>query len=369
MFDPVYIHAYNMLTPLGLDLATNWQSLLANQSGIARHQVGKIKDVFVAKISEEKFRKERQALLIPKGLSRLEQMLFIVGRPIISNLSITSRTAFILSTTKGNVSSLQEGITDEAYLYSSAKKIAEIFGFVTKPIVVCNACVSGLSAVAMAKRMIQMKQCDDVVILAADEVSEFVLSGFQAFQAVSDAPCRPFDANRNGVTLGEAAAMMYVSSQKSRLEIIGESSISDANHISGPSRTGEGLYRSIRGALKEAGIGAAEVDYISAHGTATLYNDEMEAIAFNRASLAQVPVNSLKGYYGHTLGASGLLELILSCESLVKDELISSKGFSHLGVSQPINIITQTANQQLSVVLKTASGFGGSNSAMLIKKI
>jgi len=128
------------------------------------------------------------------------------------------------------------------------------------------------------------------------------------------------------------------------------------------------LFLSIQAAIKEAGISQHAIDFISAHGTATLYNDEMEAVAFNRAELNKVPINSLKGYYGHTLGASGLLETVITIESLCRNLLISSKGFENPGVSQPLNIIQQHTEKEMKVALKTASGFGGCNSAVIFKK-
>ncbi|MBT3920214.1 MAG: beta-ketoacyl synthase, partial [Flavobacteriaceae bacterium] len=111
------------------------------------------------------------------------------------------------------------------------------------------------------------------------------------------------------------------------------------------------------------------IDYISAHGTGTPFNDEMEAIAINRLGLQNVPINSLKGYFGHTLGASGLLETIVGMHSLYNNTLYSSLGFEEIGVSQPINVITKTITKKLNIFLKTASGFGGSNMAVIFKKI
>src|SRR3970282_2205767 len=177
------------------------------------------------------------------------------------------------------------------------------------------------------------------------------------FQAMSDAPCKPYSKNRNGVTLGEAAAAVLVSANKgsSKIKIIGDGSINDANHISGPSRTGEGLFRSIKSALAEAEIEADQIDYISAHGTATSFNDEMEAIAFNRLGLENTPVNSLKGFYGHTLGASGLLEAVIGIQSVLENKLFVSLGFDELGVSQSINVIEKNENKNSRYFLKTAS--------------
>jgi 3-oxoacyl-[acyl-carrier-protein] synthase-1 len=210
-----------------------------------------------------------------------------------------------------------------------------------------------------------------VFVIGGDEVSEFVLSGFNSFKAMSPVPCKPYSANREGVTLGEAAAVALVTINKENAKalILGDSSINDANHISGPSRTGEGLYRSIDSALKEAGVTASQIDYISAHGTATPFNDEMEAIAFNRYNLQNVPVNSFKGYYGHTLGASGLLETVIGLESMVQGKVFASLGYDEPGVSQPINVVSKNKDQEINYMLKTASGFGGCNTAVVFQKI
>ena len=191
---------------------------------------------------------------------------------------------------------------------------------------------------------------------------------------MSDAPCKPYCKKRTGINIGEVAASILVTSDKillndNAVEVLGEGSCNDANHISGPSRTGEGLYRSIQSALKQANITSRSIDYISAHGTATNYNDEMEAIAFNRHDLGEVPVNSLKGYFGHTLGASGLLETIVGMYSLKNNMLYASLGYEELGVSQPINVIEKTESKNLNIFLKTASGFGGCNTAVLFKKV
>ncbi len=120
--------------------------------------------------------------------------------------------------------------------------------------------------------------------------------------------------------------------------------------------------------MKEAKVSSEQIDFISAHGTATLYNDEMEAIAFNRMNLQNVPLNSMKGYYGHCLGASGLLESIISMESALNNILIPSKNFEQMGVSQDLNIIKEYQEAEIKYILKTASGFGGCNAAIVLEK-
>lgn len=165
-------------------------------------------------------------------------------------------------------------------------------------------------------------------------MTDFVLSGFNTFQAMSETLCRPYDKERSGISIGEAMAAVYVYKKPRKngvdFEIFGDSAINDANHISEPHRTGEGLYKSIVNAMREALITPEQVDYISAHGTATLYNDEMESFAFSRAGLSDVPMNGLKGYYGHCLGASGLLELVIAMESARQDYLLKTLIFNEL---------------------------------------
>ena len=375
MTKQAYITKTNCITPLGFDVASNIQNISAGVSGIQLHQNNNLqgKKYYAATISDEKINEAFSKISDSKTYSRLEKMMILALMPIVDETSLNSRTGFILSTTKGNITALKNP-TDEnfkqAYLHQLAKNVANFFNFKTQPIVISNACVSGILAVSVAKRLIQSELFDTIYVVAGDEVSEFVLSGFNSFQAMSDLPCKPYSKNRTGVSLGEATAAVSISANKenAKVKIIGDGSINDANHISGPSRTGEGLFRSIESALEEAGVKANQIDYISAHGTATPFNDEMEAIAFNRLALENVPVNSLKGYYGHTLGASGLLETVIGIESVLQNKLFASIGFDEIGVSQNINIIEKNENKNIHYFLKTASGFGGCNAAVLFEK-
>ncbi|MEG1377362.1 MAG: beta-ketoacyl synthase N-terminal-like domain-containing protein, partial [Myroides sp.] len=279
-------------------------------------------------------------------------------------------SVLILSTTKGNIDALANNDLNGAFIDQLAKNINSYFGFKTDSIVVSKACTSGVVALSVAKRFIEMEQFTNAYVVAVDELTPFVVSGFQSFQAMSSEPCKPYDADRSGVNLGEAAVAVFVSNENrtESIQILGDANINDANHISGPSRTGEGLFLSIEKALNEAQIASNQIDYISAHGTATLFNDEMEAVAFNRLNLQNVPTNSLKGYFGHTLGASGLLETVITIESLKNNVLIPSFGYQQQGTTQQINIITKKESKALKTALKTASGFGGSNSAMILVK-
>ncbi|MDR7208591.1 beta-ketoacyl synthase N-terminal-like domain-containing protein [Flavobacterium piscis] len=374
----VFINETNCITPLGFDVDSNIEAILRGDSGIQLHNDISLMPIpfYGSVISNEKINSTFEKISTETKYTRLEKMMILALEPIIksSGVELNSKTAFILSTTKGNVTALKddsEKSFQNAHLDVLAKNIADFFGFKTQPIVVSNACVSGILAVSVAKRMIQSELYDQVFVVAGDEVSEFVLSGFNAFQAMSDLPCKPYSKNRTGVSLGEAAAAILISAEakNAKIKVIGDSSINDANHISGPSRTGEGLFRSIHNAMKEAEINSNQIGYISAHGTATPFNDEMEAIALNRLGLQNVPVNSLKGFYGHTLGASGLLETVIAIESANLNMLFESKGFDEIGVSEAINVIEKNKEKNIEYFLKTASGFGGCNTAVVFEKV
>lgn len=372
----VYISHTGCVTPLGFNVQENVQAVTNGVSGIGLQHNNLMQQPFYAAVIDNvKLDAAFAAISNGKRYTRLEKMVLLAMHPVVKSAGVplNEKSVFILSTTKGNITTLQkqENPPSQAYLQNFARTIADYFGFQTEPVVVSNACVSGIMAVSIAKRLIETGLYDHVFVAGADEVSKFVLSGFNSFQAMSDVPCKPYSANRKGVTLGEGAAAAFVTfdSKKAHARIAGDSSINDANHISGPSRTGEGLVKSIENALRESGIGSKQIDYISAHGTATPFNDEMEAIAFNRTGLDEVPLNSFKGYYGHTLGASGLLETVIGLESMKQNRIFESLGYDEPGVSQSINVITENSDREINYFLKTASGFGGCNTAVVFEKV
>lgn len=378
----VYITKDSIVSPLGMDSISNIAQITKGTTAIKAHSDTRIlPQPFHAAIIETDILQDHFSQLNVTGsYTRLEKMMILSLQNIIKtlpqNIIQSGRTGLIVSTTKGNIDALDQASifpAERAYLAKLGVVIKDFFGFKNQAILLSNACVSGILAVAVAKRLIQSDVYDQVLITSGDLVTSFILSGFNSFQAISKTACQPFSKNRTGINIGEAAASVLVTAaqnlQSDRVvEILGDSSCNDANHISGPSRTGEGLVRSIQSALREAKVSADEVDYVSAHGTATVFNDEMEAIAMNRTGLADTPLNSLKGYYGHTLGASGLLEAIVGIHSLHNNTLYASKGFDELGVSQPINVIKNTIKRPLNTFLKTASGFGGCNTAVVFKK-
>ena len=280
----------------------------------------------------------------------------------------------IICTTKGNIDLIANPEDERLPLHRLSSFLQYQFYLSKMPLVVSNACISGVLGIITAARLIRSGQVDHVMVLGGDLVSEFTLSGFASLHALSSVACKPYDANRTGINLGEAAAGLVLSADPylfkgSSAEYVSGASSNDANHISGPSRTGEGLYRCISKTLEQGKVEASSVGHISAHGTGTIFNDEMESIAFQRAGLSEVPTNSLKGYIGHTLGAAGVIEIVMGLESMKQGKLLPSYGYEECGVSQPFNIIRQPQRADGAYFLKTASGFGGCNASALFKML
>ena len=311
-----------------------------------------------------------------KGHSFFEAIAIEAAQKALEGIEITPRTGLILSTAKGNVEFIgQEDIS----LALSARRIADALGISTTPIVVSNACISGIAALLQGVRGIRDGEYDKVVVVGAEIQSEFIRSGFDCLKALSPEPCRPFDKDRQGLNLGEAAAAMVLSGEipdqvgddglevgDDMFELVAGAVRNDANHISGPSRTGEGCYKCLRYVLRY--VNKEDIAFINVHGTATPYNDEMESIALDRAGLSDVPTNALKGVFGHTLGAAGIVEAIVSMAALNQGIVLPTKGFHELGVSRPVNISAEERTAKGSAFIKLLSGFGGVNAAMVFKK-
>ncbi|GGG82892.1 beta-ketoacyl synthase [Parapedobacter pyrenivorans] len=375
MKDDVFIVGDEAITPLGLGSQLNFRHVVDGHTAVTEISDLQLADqpIYAARIDEAHWVGN---IKDEHRYTRLEKLFILVLASLIAEYEIPldERTLVVLATTKGNVSLLHNPLRtfaeERVHISTMTNEIQRYFGFKSQIIPLSNACISGSLAISVARRLLQYDtRYKRAIVIGGDELSKFIVSGFHAFQALADGHCRPFDRDRKGLNLGEAVAAVYLSKipTNDAVWIAGVGSHNDANHISGPSRTGEGLYQSIQEAMQEAGEPA--LDFISAHGTATSYNDEMEAIALQRSGLSTTPLHSLKAYYGHTLGASGLLETILGIHSLKNNRLIPSRGFMHQGTSQRLNMITKSTQLPLNSFLKTASGFGGCNIATIFQKV
>lgn len=365
----------SLLTAFGLGTTKSYEAVKAGQSCLGR-QEGKweLPEPFIASFIEDRLLEEEcRKLHIGKEYTRFEQMAIIVANEAIRQAGVDPQgqdVRFILSTTKGNVDQLGLPHVDDGKLDlpSTASRIARWFGNPNKPITVSNACISGLHAQIEAWRILRGEMANIAIILAADMLSPFVVSGFQVFRAASDEPCRPFDEERLGLNLGEAAACAIykrVSPEevKAGSWVIGKGAVyNDAYHISHPSRTAEGSFRALKAVA--GGYTAEDFAMVNVHGTATLYNDEMESTALYRAGLSNVPINSLKGYFGHTMGATGLLETLITMRSLEDGTILGTKGYHAEGVSHHVDISEENRPAKGKRFIKLISGFGGCNAAV-----
>ncbi len=387
---PVFIVSDNIITSIGTSTSENMDALKSGRSGISMTSNSLLfpsplpLSLVDSGLLEEQFQfilKQYQKNIEASVFTRLEKLLIISIHKAISHLpqNFTYRkTLFVLSTTKGNIDLLEERYTahfhhHRIYLWEVARIVANFFGFTNPPLIISNACISGIMALMTAFRYLRAGMYDQAVVSGGDILSEFVISGFQSFQSLSPTPCRPYDASRDGLSLGEAAGTVVLTTEiaknaSSPIRITGAATSNDANHISGPSRTGEELGIAIQYAMKEAAISSGDIGFINAHGTATTFNDEMESKAIALAGLLEVPVNSFKGYWGHTLGAAGLIESIASIHAMQDEMLIRSAGFESLGVPEPIRVIATNEKKKIKCCLKSASGFGGCNAAIIFEK-
>ncbi len=373
MKNNIYILADSVVTPLGQSTEENMEKLYALQSAIRLYTHPQIGKFYASKFeADHSFETKKDAV----HKTKIERLFISCIEKALERTDIDPSNAkilFVFASTKGNIAHLTDETFDKNRLRIGvmAHDVVSYFNNPNKPIVVSNACISGLQAIQYGYEVLQNDTYTHVVVTGADCFSEFILSGFHSFQALSPFPCKPFDSERAGLSLGEGCGTLILSNKKpetAAIEILSVVSSNDANHLSGPSRTGEGLSSAILGAIKEAGITAPQIDVISAHGTATLYNDEMESLAFKTADLEAKPVYSVKGNIGHTLGAAGIIETIYLAQSLQQNMLIPSIGFTETGTSIELNVTRHSAPKTMQIGLKTASGFGGGNTALLIKK-
>lgn len=368
--------ADNIISPLGTTTADNYKAVLEGRSALRHYPATReLPEAFFASlIDEDSLSEEYASFGIGNEYTRFERRIILSVSKALAKTGLdpaSDRVLFIISSTKGNVDLLEDRREplERERLGSSAIKIASFFGNKVTPLVVSNACISGLCAQIVAMRELMDGKFDTVVVTGSDVQSRFIISGFQSFKALSDEACRPFDADRKGLNLGEAAATV-IYGRKMPEEgdwCLKRGAIrNDANHISGPSRTGEGSFRAIRAALGD--FPSEDLALVSVHGTSTAYNDEMESVAISRAGLGDVPVNSLKGYFGHTMGAAGILETILSMAAVDDGTILGTRGYSRCGVSCQLDISPVPRKTGKKAFVKLLSGFGGCNAAALFSK-
>ncbi|MBI3377222.1 MAG: beta-ketoacyl-[acyl-carrier-protein] synthase family protein [Nitrospirae bacterium] len=365
--------ASDMITPYGNGTDACWENILAGRTAISK----------LRRFDASAFQSEYAATI--EGLeylgknSLVEQMLVSLFEKYKE--AIPDDASLIVASTKGEIDLLEkkilkgqnniQGNSQSVFL----EKVSSIAGTKDKGMIISAACSSAAAAVAGACAMIKCGRTECVLVIACDSVTEFVFSGFSSLMALDKFSAMPFDKNRNGLSVGEAAAFVLLMSEararKENREITGEvlgwGLSDDANHMTGPARGSEGLILALKKTLLSAGADDKDIGFISAHGTGTVYNDSMEMRAFKAVFTDKKPVYSIKGGIGHTMAASGLVEMIIAMRALrdgkvpptvnLKEADMDAEGW----VSTSERLIPDN-----SIGVMTNAGFGGINAALVL---
>ncbi len=232
---------------------------------------------------------------------------------------------------------------------------------------ISTACTSSANALLLTKRLIDVSAYENVLVVGADGLCNSTVLGFHSLGVLSSKKCRPFDENRNGMNVAEAVAVLLIQNKKTdnSIELKGVGASSDAYHMTNPNPEALGAMASMKNALSDAGIDAKDIDYVNAHGTATLANDKVEALGIEKLFAKNVYVNSTKAITGHTLGAAGAIEAIISCE-VIKRALIPAQTSLENQSNKNIKINKENVKMEVKNVLSNSFAFGGNNASIVL---
>jgi 3-oxoacyl-[acyl-carrier-protein] synthase II len=379
----VAVVAAGVATPVGLDLDAFWSGLLAGSDGISTIERVAVHDLRVGRGGEIK-----KLPPVAAGVrSRAAALLIAAAADLKSRAALDAapdRMAVVVGTALGGVEELEHALVDDrsprraldALYDAPAHALAAWLGAEGPAITVSSACASGATALGLGADLLREDEADLVVAGGYDVLCRFVLRGFDALRSLTRDRVRPFDRRRSGLLLGEAAGLVLLARERDapgpRLgRLLGHGSASDASHIAAPDPEGRGLERAIQAALDAAGVDAAALDFVSAHGTGTPLNDRIETAVLRRvlgARAMQVPVNSIKGALGHTMGAAAALEAIM-CLLAARDGLLPpTVGYEEPDPDCALDYVPGTCRAiRPRLMLSTSLGFGGCNAALVLE--
>lgn len=364
----------NITSPLGLTTEENYTAVKRGESGLrvldgclgvpGHHCVGIFSD-------------QQKAYIRQKGYSWFESIVLYSVKEALSHSSVdpsSKGTILIVGTSTAGIEELAEvPEKDGSYLAPgvAVKKIADALGFINNPITISNACISGATAQMLAHRFLSTHYYDTAVVCGVDVVSSFVLACFDSFKAMSPTICKPFDIERLGLNIGECAATIILTNSE-EFEDIGWRIVdgclnNDAYHVSAPIPSGDGVCRTIKRIMTP--VIRDSLACITAHGTATMFNDQMESKAIEDAGLGDILITAYKPHFGHTFGASSVIESIITMCSIDEGLILPILGFEEIGVSGNIRICQVKERTDKLTFLKIQSGFGGCNGSLVYSKL
>jgi 3-oxoacyl-(acyl-carrier-protein) synthase len=383
--EPVALVAAGVVTPLGADLDTFWSGLVTGSDGISMIERFPVDDLRVGRAGEIK--KLRPVLHAHHAGCRPTQLLLTAAHDLLARAAIPAapeRVAVVLGTALGGVEQLERALARGGHprhaagaLYDSpAWALARRLGAGGPVLTVGTACAAGATALGIGADLLRADAADAVIAGGYDGLCRFVMRGFDTLRSLTRERVRPFDRRRSGLLLGEAAALVLMTRDERprgpRLgRLLGHASASDGSHIAAPDPNGRGLEFAVRGALDEAGLTADQVDFVSAHGTGTPLNDRIEAEVLRRTlgrRASAIPVNSIKGALGHSMGAAAAVEAIM-CLLASRDGVVPHT----LGLEEPDpacdldHVIGSPRATRPRISLSTSLGFGGCNAALVLE--
>lgn len=396
----VAIAANGVVSPYGAGAAELWRGVLSGETAVAPHPElrlpGPVPQGASPQVTHPCAARVPDAALEgvgdPRGdaLDRTEAMLRAAAAQIVASpaweraAADPERLGVCVGTTQGPIVSWsrhQQRLRDDPHhvppapgLEGPTLALARALGARGPVSCPSMACATSTAAIGMGLQWIRAGECDAVVAGGADAVSVLVHQGFACLRALDPELPRPFDRDRAGLGVGEAAGLVLLTrgdvAGPDAARVAGWGLSSDANHLTGPDPTGSGVARAVEQALADAGLGPAQVDAVNAHGTATVFNDRMEGQALRRvfgARAGQVPVDSIKGAIGHTMAAAGVVEAILCAEVLRSGQLPATTGLRVPDPEIPLDLVQGAARAgDYRHVVSTSSGFGGVNAALVL---
>lgn len=371
-----------VISPLGTGVSAFWDGLVAGRSAVGPIRGFAAADLVPAMAAEVDVARgdddDRAGLFAIRAADEA-----MVGAGLRRGDVEPSRLGVALGTTLGGMQIMEAwdaGTARPADLpqvpyYAPAVRLARTAGAAGPVMTAQLACASGTQAIAFAAEWVRSGQADVVLAGGTDLLCRFVVAGFNCLRATSSA-ARPFDRARDGLVLGEGAAIVVVESAaharargaRIQASILGAGAAGDAGHMTAPDREGRGAARAMQAAMNAAGRSAADVDFVSAHGTGTVYNDAMEAAALGRLfAPGAVPVNSIKGAIGHTLGAAGALEAVVCVQAIATGVIPPTAGLADPDPAcADVDLVHGAARMRpVRTALSTSSGFAGANAALV----
>ena len=385
--EPVSLVAAGAVTPFGADLDAFWSGLVTGSDGISAIERFPVDDLRVGRGGEIK--KLRPLPGARRVGCRASQLLLAAAEDLLARSAVSAepeRIAVVLGTALGGVEELERALAPggrprhavDALYDSPAHALARRLGARGPVMTVGAACAAGATAIGTGADLLRADVVDVVIAGGYDALCRFVMRGFDALRSLTRERVRPFDKRRSGLLLGEAAALVLMTREGAtpgpRLgRLLGHASASDGSHIAAPDANGRGLELAARTALDEAGVTAADVDFVSAHGTGTLVNDRIEADVLRRVlgrRASEIPVNSIKASVGHTMGAAAALEAVM-CLMAGREGVVPKT----LGLEEPDpaceldHVIGSPRAARPRISLSTSLGFGGCNAALVLEAV